>query len=63
MILLVGNWLVKKVAGSVAVVLKKRNLDQTVVDFIENMVRYVMFAIVLIAALGRVGVKRHLLLR
>ncbi|MBV7297812.1 small-conductance mechanosensitive channel MscS [Enterovibrio paralichthyis] len=56
-ILLVGNWLVKKVAGSVAVVLKKRNLDQTVVDFIENMVRYVMFAIVLIAALGRVGVE------
>ena len=34
MIMLVGNWVVKKVAGSVAVVLKKRELDQTVVDFI-----------------------------
>ncbi|WP_407331363.1 small-conductance mechanosensitive channel MscS [Enterovibrio sp. 27052020O] len=56
-ILLIGNWVVKKVAGSLAVVLKKRNLDQTVVDFIENMVRYVMFAIVLIAALGRMGVE------
>ncbi|MEZ8144398.1 mechanosensitive ion channel protein [Enterovibrio norvegicus FF-33] len=56
-ILLIGNWIVKKVAGSVAVVLKKRELDQTVVDFIENMVRYVMFAIVLIAALGRLGVQ------
>ncbi|CZF78800.1 small-conductance mechanosensitive channel MscS [Grimontia marina] len=57
LILFVGNWVVKKVAGSVATVLKKRELDQTVVDFIENMVRYVMFAIVLIAALGRVGVE------
>ncbi|MEZ8130811.1 small-conductance mechanosensitive channel MscS [Enterovibrio norvegicus] len=57
MIMLVGNWVVKKVAGSVAVVLKKRELDQSVVDFIENLVRYVMFTIVLIAALGRVGVE------
>lgn len=57
LILFIGNWVVKKVAGSVAAVLKKRDLDQTVVDFIENMVRYVMFAIVLIAALGRVGVE------
>ncbi|KXF80154.1 small-conductance mechanosensitive channel MscS [Enterovibrio coralii] len=57
LILVIGNWIVKKVAGSVGAVLKKRNLDQTVVDFIENMARYVMFAIVLIAALGRLGVE------
>ncbi|PKF51643.1 small-conductance mechanosensitive channel MscS [Enterovibrio nigricans] len=57
LILLIGHWVVKKVAGSVGTVLKKRNLDQTVVDFIENMARYVMFAIVLIAALGRLGVE------
>ncbi|MDD1782902.1 small-conductance mechanosensitive channel MscS [Enterovibrio sp. ZSDZ35] len=57
LILLVGHWIVKKVAGSVGTVLKKRNLDQTVVDFIENMARYVMFTIVLIAALGRLGVE------
>lgn len=57
LILFIGNWLVKKVAGSLKVVLKKRNLDQAVIDFIENLVRYVMFAVVLMAALGRVGVE------
>lgn len=56
-IMIIGRWIVKKVARSVALVLKQRKLDQAVVDFIENMVRYTLFAIVLIAALGRLGVE------
>lgn len=56
-ILIIGRWMVKKVAGSVAHILSKRNFDKAVVDFIENMVRYTMFTIVFIAALGRLGIE------
>ncbi|WP_165312321.1 small-conductance mechanosensitive channel MscS [Vibrio ziniensis] len=57
LILIIGNIIVKAVAGSVAKVLKKKEMDKAVVEFIHGLVRYVLFVIVLIAALGRVGVE------
>ncbi|EEY98991.1 putative membrane protein involved in stability of MscS mechanosensitive channel [Vibrio sp. RC586] len=57
LILFIGNIIVKAVAGSVAKVLKKKDMDKAVVEFVHGLVRYLLFVIVLIAALGRVGVE------
>ncbi|EGQ8390167.1 TPA: small-conductance mechanosensitive channel MscS [Vibrio cholerae] len=57
LILFIGNLVVKGVAGSVANVLKKKEMDKAVVDFIYGLVRYTLFIIVLIAALSRIGVQ------
>ncbi|HGS5203881.1 TPA: small-conductance mechanosensitive channel MscS [Vibrio cholerae] len=57
LILFIGNLVVKVVAGSVANVLKKKEMDKAVVDFIHGLVRYTLFIIVLIAALSRIGVQ------
>ncbi|GLR06194.1 mechanosensitive ion channel protein [Vibrio hyugaensis] len=56
-ILFIGNIIVKAVANSVAKVLDKKNMDKAVVEFVHGLVRYLLFVIVLIAALGRVGVE------
>ncbi len=39
-ILFIGNIIVKTVAGSVAKVLEKRNMDKAVVEFVHGLVRY-----------------------
>ncbi|HGE6089214.1 TPA: small-conductance mechanosensitive channel MscS [Vibrio cholerae] len=57
LILFIGNLVVKGVAGSVVNVLKKKEMDKAVVDFIHGLVRYTLFIIVLIAALSRIGVQ------
>ncbi|MGF1754173.1 small-conductance mechanosensitive channel MscS [Vibrio makurazakiensis] len=56
-ILFIGNLIVKGVANSVAKVLQKKKMDKAVVEFIHGLVRYLLFVIVLIAALGRLGVQ------
>lgn len=57
LILFIGNIVVKMIAGSVAKLLKKKEMDKAVVDFIHGLVRYTLFIVVLIAALGRIGVQ------
>ncbi|WP_122055418.1 small-conductance mechanosensitive channel MscS [Vibrio sp. Evd11] len=56
-ILFFGNLIVKAVANSVSKVLEKKKMDRAVVEFIHGLVRYFLFVIVLIAALGRLGVQ------
>ncbi|WP_341665871.1 small-conductance mechanosensitive channel MscS [Vibrio sp.] len=57
LILFFGNIAVKLVANGVAKVLKKKSMDKAVVDFIHTLVRYLLFTMVLIAALSRIGVQ------
>ncbi|WP_434528001.1 small-conductance mechanosensitive channel MscS [Vibrio sp. K4] len=57
LILFIGNIIVKTVANSVSKVLEKKKMDKAVVEFVNGLVRYLLFVIVLIAALGRVGVQ------
>lgn len=57
LILFVGNMITKAIANSVAKVLNSKNMDKAVVEFIHALVRYLLFVIVLIAALGRLGVQ------
>ncbi len=57
LILFIGNIIVKGIANSVSKVLSKKEMDPAVVEFINGLIRYLLFVIVLIAALGRVGVQ------
>ncbi|AMG30160.1 mechanosensitive ion channel protein [Grimontia hollisae] len=57
LILIIGNWVVKAIANSAANVMRKKGFDKAVVDFVHTFVRYLLFVIVLIAALGRLGVQ------
>ncbi|ELR65334.1 Protein involved in stability of MscS mechanosensitive channel [Photobacterium marinum] len=57
LILFIGNLVVKAIANGVAKVLRKKQMDDAVVEFLHSLVRYLLFVIVLIAALGRVGVQ------
>ncbi|WP_159655503.1 small-conductance mechanosensitive channel MscS [Vibrio atypicus] len=57
LILFIGNIIVKAVANSVSKVLEKKKMDKAVVEFVHGLVRYLLFVIVLIAALGRLGVQ------
>lgn len=57
LILVAGAWIAKTFALSVASIMKKKQLDAAVVDFVQHLLRYILLAIVLIAALGRLGVE------
>ncbi|MBM7037921.1 small-conductance mechanosensitive channel MscS [Vibrio sp. 188UL20-2] len=57
LILLIGNLVAKGVGRSIGKLLTKRKLDPAVVEFLSAMVRYLLFVIFLIAALGRIGVQ------
>jgi small conductance mechanosensitive channel len=57
LILFIGNIIVKTIANGVAKVLRKKDMDEAVVEFLHSLVRYLLFVIVLIAALGRLGVQ------
>ncbi|PSW18588.1 mechanosensitive ion channel protein [Photobacterium sanctipauli] len=56
-ILFIGNIITKSIANGVAKMLRKKDMDEAVVEFLHSLVRYLLFVIVLIAALGRVGVQ------
>jgi small conductance mechanosensitive channel len=48
---------VKAIANAVAQLLRKKEIDNAVVDFVHTLVRYLLFVVVLVAALGRIGVE------
>lgn len=55
--LLIGMIAARFIARGFHKVLTKRKLDNTIIDFISHMVRYVIIAFVVIAALSRIGVE------
>ncbi|MBC7006651.1 small-conductance mechanosensitive channel MscS [Photobacterium sp. BZF1] len=56
-ILFIGNIITKSIANGVAKMLRRKDMDEAVVEFLHSLVRYLLFVIVLIAALGRIGVQ------
>ncbi|NOH73286.1 small-conductance mechanosensitive channel MscS [Vibrio pectenicida] len=57
LIFFIGSIAVKMVANGVTKILNRKRMDKAVVDFIHTLVRYLLFTIVLIAALSRIGVQ------
>lgn len=56
-IFVTGKWIVNYLTASLEKLLLARQLDKTLVDFFKNLTRYLMLIMVLIAALGPLGVQ------
>lgn len=55
-IFIVGKWVSRKISGLFAGVLRKNDMDVTIISFLENIVYYVLLVVVVIAALSQMGI-------
>ncbi len=55
-VLVVGRWLSRKISRLLAKLLEKNHIDVTLVGFLENITYYAMMTLVLIAAVGQLGI-------
>ncbi|SMF30020.1 small conductance mechanosensitive channel [Alteromonadaceae bacterium Bs31] len=53
----IGKWLAKLVSGLLGKTLSARKVDPTIAQFTKNITYYVLFAMVVISALGQLGVQ------
>ena len=56
-IYIVGKWVVRKVANLIGATMEKRDVDVTVARFVTNLLYSIGLIIVIIAALGQVGIQ------
>ncbi len=56
LVFLIGKWIVRKVTNFFGVFLEKNKVEPTLVIFLENVVYYVLLAIVLVAAAAQLGI-------
>jgi len=62
-ILLVGLWVAKKLAEVVANLMTRHNIDITLTNFVSNVVKVLLIIMVIIIALGKIGISRCRLIR
>ncbi len=55
-IFIVGRWLSRKIANLIGKLLEKNDVDPTLVNFLTNLAYYTLVILVVIAAIGRLGV-------
>jgi small conductance mechanosensitive channel len=56
LIFIVGKWLARKIANLLAKFMEKSDVDATLVNFLKNLAYYTMVVLVVVAAVGRLGV-------
>ena len=56
LIFIIGKWLARRIADLLATLMKKNNVDLTLVNFSNNLTYYILVVLVVIAAVGRLGV-------
>ncbi len=56
LILIIGNWLAKKVAAFFVAVMNRNDIDITLTKFLKNIIYYALLAAVVIAAAGQLGI-------
>jgi small conductance mechanosensitive channel len=56
LIFIVGKWLARKIADLLAKFMEKSDVDATLVNFLKNLAYYTMVVLVVVAAVGRLGV-------
>ena len=56
-ILVVGMWVAKLITKSVGKVLKKKEMDETLVKFMTSIVKTLLYAFVIIAAIDKAGIE------
>ncbi len=56
LIFIIGKWLSRRIANLFAKLMTKNNVDQAVVGFLTNLTYYILLVVVIIAALGKLGI-------
>ena len=56
LIFIVGKWLARKIANLLSAFMEKSNVDVALVNFLSNLAYYIMVVLVVVAAVGRLGV-------
>jgi small conductance mechanosensitive channel len=56
LIFIVGKWLARKIANLLAKIMEKGDVDATLINFLTNLAYYTMVVLVVVAAVGRLGV-------
>ena len=56
LIFIVGKWLSRRIANLLATLLKKNNVDLTLINFLTNLIYYTLVVLVVVAAAGRLGI-------
>ena len=58
LIFVIGKWVVNKIVNVLGTVLRKvKGMDETLIKFLENIVYYALMIVVLLTALGKLGVE------
>jgi len=55
-IFFVGKWIVKKLTTLVGKALKKSNMDEMLVDFVQSLLNWALLLVIIIAALSQLGI-------
>ena len=56
LIIIIGRWISRRISRLLGRLLEKNNVDVTLVRFAENLTYYVLIVVVLIAAVGQLGI-------
>lgn len=56
-IFIVGKWVAKKLTGFVGARMKTSSVDITVSQFVQNILYYIFMVVIIIAALGQIGIQ------
>lgn len=56
LIFIIGKWLSRKATGLLGKLMGKNNIDITLIKFLESIIYYILIILVLIAALGHLGI-------
>lgn len=57
LVLFIGKWIARKITDGVVAIMDRRQLDPTLINFIEGLLYYVLLAAVVIAAAGQLGIE------
>lgn len=56
LIIIIGRWISRRISRVLGKLLEKNNVDVTLVSFVENLTYYTLIVVVLIAAIGQLGI-------
>ncbi|MFC5047449.1 mechanosensitive ion channel family protein [Aquimarina hainanensis] len=54
---IIGSWIIKRILGATAMVMSKRNYDESLQKFLTNLLGWVLKIVLILAVLGTVGVE------
>ena len=56
LIFIIGKWIAHRITNLLTNLLKKNNVDKTIINFLDSIVFYSLLIVVLIAAAGQLGI-------